>query len=107
MNFAQLARIRRRRGGDYFGAEVADALQFRREVDCLLPVDDLIRDFSADSLDGAELASARTKNFVGRLKNLALTFRRRTGPIVGSMLSAMHASVAFMSPSDNIINMSS
>ena len=69
MDFSQLLRILRRLGGDDLRAEVADALQFCRQIDGIFPADDLLGDFRSDAFDGAQSCASR-------LEDIAPAFRR-------------------------------
>ena len=70
MDFAQLARIDGRLRGDDLGAEVADALQLGRQVDCAFPIRDLLGDVVPDAVDRPQLAPLRRQDPLRRFEDL-------------------------------------
>ena len=96
VNFAELPRISRRFRGDDLRRRSRGCVPVPTRDRRSFPIDDLVGDFSAYSFDFAQTRAASPREFARGVSNTSSSFRSRTGPIVGSMLSAMQASVLFM-----------
>ena len=78
-------------------------MQFRRKIDRVFPVRDLLGDFAADAFDRRAARRASPIRIRSGVSKTSSNFRNRTGPIFGTMLSAMQASVEFMRAISQIV----